>query len=218
MLNVAQYARTLLLEQAMAAHRANMGMLLSPAHVNAAAASGQRGLRVGSWHLCGYLHPAMFALARNAPLHHLGKTCVSASGTTYLVLAQQVESWQHRFALQLVGNQMKELALAACAGRCALFLGNAGKTEGLMVPGNHHLRTVFAKGLEVASAPTDLMALGAETCNVALELLGRDALAGEGLPTATQVCVTMVQSDDMRQATFETIRRRAQQDGAQRAG
>lgn len=218
MLNVFEYAQKLLLEQALATNRASFGLLLNPAQVADEARRRQRTLTPDTWHLCGNLHPEMFALARGASLQHLGKTYVSTTGATYLVLAQQVKSWQHRFVLQLVGVQMKEFVQAARDGSCELLLGHALEDEGLVMPGRDYLRRLLAEPYEVAQAPADLVSLAAETCAVAAQLLGPDAVTAEELPQVEYVCVTMVQSAEVQERTFEALRRKARKEESEKAG
>jgi hypothetical protein len=205
MLNVTDYGIRLLLELAVAADKLCFGSLMSPAH--AAREVQGRGMRApaNGWWLCGTLHPAMFGVAQCTPLRHLGKAIVTDAGTTYLVLAQQAPGWQHRFVLQLVGEQMLDYVQAVRRGACELSLGHAHRDESLLVTGCDYLQPLLANGVHVARVPEDLVSLARETCHVAAAMLNPSAIADDALEPVQRVCVSLVASKDVLQNTVRVM-------------
>jgi hypothetical protein len=205
MLNVSECGTRLLLELAIAADKLCFGSLMSPAQ--AAEEVRGRGMTAPSnnWWLCGTLHPAMFCAAECTALRHLGKSFVTVAGTTYVVLAQQAPGWQHRFVLQLVGEQMRDYVEAVRHGACELSLGHAHRDESLLVTGCDYLQPLLASDVHVARVPGDLVRLARETCHVAAAMLNPSAISADALEPVQRVCVSLVASAEVLQCTVQVM-------------
>jgi hypothetical protein len=200
MKNIFDLATALLLEQATRGEFLAAGRLMSPSQV-AAATRADRQLpehMKHGWFLCGNLHPRMFALAEKSGVHeHWSKCRVAPSGRTYLLLAQRVDDWQHRFVLPLVGEQMRRyLADLDCQPlRMSLANGNMGKT--LVESCDALGQDVVPGDAVVTDLPKNLPGLGLEIQLMTALLLHPAALAGPGPTASPRVCVSLVMSDEL---------------------
>jgi hypothetical protein len=200
MLNIADHATQLLMQLAMASGKLSFGSLQRPSEVAAHAKHRASGLPTDQWWLCANVPTAMFRTAEGTSLCHLGKLVRGPTGTLYAILAQQAGPWQHRFVLQLVGQQMREYLRAACDRGFILSLAHHGGEESLVVPDCKYLQHVIS-GEVVACGCPDWKAVAREACEVAVAMLNPQAVTERCLEAVGNVCVSMVASSDVYERT-----------------
>jgi hypothetical protein len=149
------------------------------------------------WVLCGTLHPAFFALVNKQEMQHLGRNYFSPGGTGYVVLAQQIAHWQHRFVLPLLGEEMRAYVAAMQDSELHFSLANADAEQAWLVRMPNFLRALTPADLLVREVPADLPAQAAEMCGFVAGLLAPGALVDAALPAVRDVCVTIVQSSQL---------------------
>ena len=197
MLDISDFGSKLLVTQAWANQRLTAGLLMSPAQV-AHATAGKAAMH--GWYVCGHVHPAFFALCCTSPVSHLAHTFVSEAGIVYVVLAQQIDGWQHRFALQLTGDDMRDYLRYVQGNPMRFSLADAGGAKTLLVQAPEHLRTVMPPNLHVHPASLDPAATVSDTLRVVATLLQPGKVTDENLGPVRDVCVSVIQSQQLAQA------------------
>ena len=193
--NISELGAMLLLAQAEQQKRLSLGRLMTPPEVGAALRGRQPDPRMPcGWVLCGNLHPACFARVNTQEMQHLGQSHLRPGGTCYIVLAQQIGHWQHRFVLPLLGQEMRAYVAAMQDAEQHFSLANAGAEQAWLVRMPEFLRAVTPADLPVREVSTDLPAQAAEMCGFIADLLAPGALVDAALPPVRDVCVTIVQS------------------------
>lgn len=201
MFNVSDFGPKLLVQQAWANQRLSAGLLMSPAQVAEATAGGKAAAMLSGWYICGHVHPSFFALCRAAPVSHLAQTLVSQAGIVYVVLAQQIGSWQHRLALQLMGDDMRDYLGYVQGNPMRFSLADAAGTKTLLVQAPEHLRMVMPPDLHVPPVSLDLAATVGDTLRVVASLLEPGTVTDEDLGPVRDVCVSVIQSQQLAQAS-----------------
>lgn len=113
MVKISELGSVLLLAQAEQQKRLSLGRLMTPQDVDDAFRGRQPDTHIPpGWVVCGEVHPAFFALVNRQEMQHLGRNYLSPGGTGYVVLAQQIAHWQHRFVLPLLGEEMRSYVAA----------------------------------------------------------------------------------------------------------
>lgn len=199
-MNVAEYGDAILLDIATATNKLSRGVLMDPDEVARAVSPREPDVVSGNWWLCGTLHPGMFAAIAKSPVRHLGKVIVTAGGTRYLVLAQQVGRWQHRFMLQVAGRQMQQFIRACMDRGFEMSLGHAQEDESFLIQDCQFAHPLLGDCLTAVAPQMGAQELRQEACSVAAVLLTPGEVGVEELPAAQHVCVTIVASSDLADA------------------
>lgn len=198
MVKISEMSAMLLLAQAERRKRLSLGRLMTPQEVDGAFRGRQPDAQIPpGWVLSGTVHPSFFALINKHEIRYLGQSHVSPGGTGYVVLAQQIVHWQHRFVLPLLGEEMRAYVAAMQDSEMHFSLSNAGAEQAWLVRMPDFLRALTPAGLPVREVPVDLPAQAAEMCGFVAGLLAPGALVDAALPAVRDVCVTIVQSSQL---------------------
>lgn len=200
MFDVSDFGPRLLVQQAWANQRLSAGLLMSPTQLADATAGGKAAAMLSGWFLCGHVHPSFFALCRASPVQHLAQTFVSEAGIVYVVLAQQINDWQHRLALQMIGDDMRDYLRYVQTSPMRFSLAEAGGAQTLLVQAPEHLREVMPADLHVQPVSLDLAATVGDTLRVVASLLDPGTVTDENLGPVRDVCVSVIQSQQLAQA------------------
>lgn len=199
MQNVADQATELFMHLALASGKVTFATLHRASEVAARAKQHAAGLAKDQWWLRTYVPEGMFRCAEKETLRHLGKLVRGNAGTLYAVLAQQAGPWQHRFVLQLVGDQMRQYLQEASRHGFVLSLGH--EEESLIVPDCRYLANLVSETCVVAQSAEDLRAIGREACQVAVAMMACEAVAEPTLMPVRDVCVSIVVSAEVLDRT-----------------
>jgi hypothetical protein len=140
----------------------------------------------------------LFASLKSHELCHLGKIFISPGGTAYFVLAQQIAHWQHRFVVQLLGDDMRDYLAWLQHSPMRLSLANGEDEETMVTTGPDYLRGIITPDLLVKEVPADLMPVLVECLSVVASMFEPTALVDAALPPVRDVCVTVVQSEQFK--------------------
>ena len=182
------------ISEALAARRLCTGRLMTPQDV-AVAVQGRNPdpTIVRGWFLCGDLAPEMYSKETLLTMGHLGQTFRGPGGLTYLVWAQQCGHWQHRFVVQLTGEDASDYLTFVRENPTWFSLADSGSEKALLVKAPEFLRKVIPPDLPVLPAPASFLALAEGLMWVGLRMLEPGALCDPGFPEVTDVCVSIVQ-------------------------
>ena len=195
MVKISELGSVLLLAQAEQHKRLSLGRLMTPHDVDDAFRGRQPDAHIPpGWVVCGEVHPAFFALVNRQEMQHLGRNYLRPGGTGYVVMAQQIGHWQHRFVLPLLGQEMRAYVAAMQDAEQHFSLANAGAEQAWLVRMPDFLRAVTPADLPVREVPADLPGQATEMCGFIASLLAPEALGDAALPAVRDVCVTIVQS------------------------
>lgn len=151
MVKISELGAVLLLAKAEQQKRLSLGRLMTPQDVDDAFRGRQPDAHIPpGWVFCGAVHPAGFALVNRQEMQHLGRNYLSPGGTGYVVLAQQIAHWQHRFVLPLLGEEMRSFVAAMQHSELHFSLANAGAERAWLVRMPHFLRAVTPPALLAA--------------------------------------------------------------------
>lgn len=148
---------------------------------------------VKGWFLCGDLAPPMYAKESLREMHHLGQTFRGPGGVTYLVWAQQCEQWQHRFVVQLLGQEAHDYLAFVRENPTWFSLADGDSEKALLVKAPTILRSVIPVDIPILPMPANALAVAEGAVWVASQMLKPEAICEPGFPVVTDVCVSVVQ-------------------------
>jgi hypothetical protein len=188
----------LYLQTARAERRLFTGQLYTPAEV--AEISLNRGnVLTPTWYLGGQMHESMFEKTRwDTTFRYSALAWKSPGGLDYAVLSQALGNWEHRFLLQLLGDEFERFIRETQEAPLHFTLADAAGHLATVLTGPQEMRVKLPDGEKVSAIPTqlpDLAAAAADCMRMAARLLSPEELpAPTGTPTAKDVCVSVVQS------------------------
>jgi hypothetical protein len=147
------FAAALYLSRARTQFRFADGQLYTPAEV--AEISANRGhLLQPTWYLGGSVHPEMFEKARwDTSFLHYADIRRSRAGLLYAVFGQRLDTWEHRFLVQLLGDEARQFIQEAAAGPLGITLGDATGPMALALNGPADMRPELPCGAAIADVP-----------------------------------------------------------------
>lgn len=207
MMEISELSAMLLLHNARPLGRFAQGSFMTGQQLQACTEGGadEPPLEPGIY-LCGSLHPDCFKLTRSHAVRHLEHLYISPrTGTAYAMLAQQLGRWQHRFVVQLLGEDLRDVAARLTTLPLHFCLEDAHTGEALLKSGTLDSRKLFGVTDHAKVTPQNRQALAREACEVNARMLQPKAMVGAGLPEVREVCVTSVQCDALATWTDEEM-------------
>ncbi|MDO8450351.1 MAG: hypothetical protein Q7T10_16250 [Rhodoferax sp.] len=186
------FDRRALLELARSQHLISLGSILTPEEVERVVkVSGTRQPGIKGWVLFGQMHPEMYELGKaEGVLAQFVSVVKSDRGLHYLVIAQQIADWQHRFLIPLVGGTLKRFIAEVKADTFHLSLSAPGQRASQVVESSLNSCSSL---LDVAGMSDDdeVLDLSDDTREMAYRLLQSDAVVIRYLTPAHFACVTV---------------------------
>jgi hypothetical protein len=197
MFNSSDLAAILFLSHAREQKRLFTGQLYTPAEV--AEISADRGnVLQAHWYLGGQVPSEMFDKARlEDHYRHSARLYTSPGGLLYGVIGQQLGSWEHRFLVQLMGEQFEAFIRETQHSRLRFTLADANGPLATVLSGPDDMHLSLPTGKAVPSIPTDLenvLVASADCMRMATLLLSPNELRAPTDWTAIEeVCLSVVQ-------------------------
>jgi hypothetical protein len=188
------------LRQALAERRLFAGHLLNPDEIAEISATSDCPFPPG-WLMSGAMHPGMFELVwgKQPKLVQAANTFQTTNGLLYGVVVQQLGSWQHRFVVQLLGQEVEQFVRVSQGSPLRFSLSNAGGEQATVFEGPDDMRLTLPEGVKfplLRSDTDNVAAVSADCMQVAIRMLRPDEVpaAGPGYPRVESVCVSFVHS------------------------
>lgn len=194
MIDVRDLARQVLLRQARSSGRLSAGLLMTAGEFAQAVPARPEGSCSDRMVLCGTLHPDCLAAVAAAPMWHTTFTFASEAGIGYVVFVQQATHWQHRLAVQLAGDEVSAFGRQLAGRAPRLFLRDGGGKSALLVHKAQAWPASALDCLQQARPALEAVDLLQDTAASIAHLLEPEAVVDCALPTAQDVCVSLVQS------------------------
>lgn len=157
------------------------------------------------WFLVGEMPEAMMERTRNNEPMQTGFTVLSSTGKhkgikgmNAVVLTQTIGNWQHRFTMPLLGESTLEWLEQACQSPVGVSLSTRGIPGEILGYADVTAYAASIEELEVTMKVDDPAALACDLVSLTHEALQPDRTVST--PNVTQVCVTLVLSDELRLA------------------